>query len=66
VITGNPPYSGESKNKGEWIGKLIDTYKTMDGSPLDETNLKWLQNDYVKFIRFAQWKMEKMDEGIDL
>jgi N-6 DNA Methylase len=27
VITGNPPYSGEPKNKGEWITVAIDEYK---------------------------------------
>lgn len=27
VITGNPPYSGHSKNKGEWISAAIDGYK---------------------------------------
>ncbi len=64
VITGNPPYSGHSKNTGEWITGLIDTYKTVDGKPLGEKNPKWLQDDYVKFIRFAQWKMEQVEEGV--
>ncbi len=64
VITGNPPYSGHSKNKGKWITKLIDTYKTVDGKPLGEKNPKWLSDDYVKFIRFAQWKMEQVEEGV--
>ena len=64
VITGNPPYSGHSKNTGAWITELIDTYKTVDGKPLGEKNSKWLQDDYVKFIRFAQWKMEQVEEGV--
>ena len=64
VITGNPPYSGHSKNTGAWITELIDTYKTVDGKPLGEKNPKWLQDDYVKFIRFAQWKMEQVEEGV--
>ena len=64
VITGNPPYAGHSKNKGKWITELIDTYKTVDGEPLGEKNPKWLQDDYVKFIRFAQWKMEQVEEGV--
>jgi predicted helicase len=82
VITGNPPYSGHSKNPSErkvvdttnsqkirikrektFIGDLIETYKHVDGEKLKE-NSKWLQNDYVKFIRFAQWKMESVEEGI--
>ena len=64
VITGNPPYSGHSQNKGKWIADLIKTYKQVDGKPLGEKNPKWLQDDYVKFIRFAQWKMEKVERGI--
>ncbi len=64
VITGNPPYSGHSKNKGEWITAQIDAYKQVDGKPLGEKNPKWLQDDYVKFIRFAQIKMNAVQEGI--
>ncbi|MEK6544814.1 MAG: type ISP restriction/modification enzyme, partial [Elusimicrobiota bacterium] len=36
----------------------------MDGQPLGEKNPKWLQDDYVKFIRFGQWRVEKTGEGI--
>ena len=64
VISGNPPYAGHSKNTGTWITEQIDTYKTVDGKPLGEKNSKWLQDDYVKFIRFAQWKMEQVEEGV--
>ncbi len=64
VITGNPPYSGHSKNNGDWITNKIKDYYFVDGKPLKERNPKWLQDDYVKFIRFAQDKMEKVEEGI--
>ncbi len=73
VIVGNPPYSGHSKNKGDWISKKIDDYKfTIETDdvgrearkPLGERNSKWLQDDYVKFIRFAQYKMEPVEEGV--
>jgi len=76
AIIGNPPYSGHSANKGEWIIKLLkEGYKTpdgrtddgfykVDGKPLEERNPKWLQDDYVKFIRFAQWKIDQAGEGI--
>ncbi|WP_095045676.1 type ISP restriction/modification enzyme [Candidatus Promineifilum breve] len=74
VVMGNPPYSGHSSNKGEWIanllrGKLPDGGKTanyyeVDGQPLGERNPKWLQDDYVKFIRFAQWRIEQSGQGI--
>jgi len=64
VILGNPPYSGHSANKGNWIKEQIETYKMVDGKPLGEKNPKWLQDDYVKFIRFAQWKIDQIDEGV--
>ena len=63
VILGNPPY-WTSKNKGDWIRDQIETYKTVDGKPLGEKNPKWLQNDYVKFIRFAQWKIDQIGGGV--
>jgi predicted helicase len=47
-----------------WIGELIENYKVVDGKPLGEKNPKWLQDDYVKFIRFAQWKIDQAGEGV--
>ncbi len=70
VVLGNPPYSGISANRsrdenGEltFIGKLIEDYKWVDGHPLDERK-HWLQDDYVKFIRFAEWRISQTGEGI--
>jgi predicted helicase len=71
VILGNPPYSGHSANRSRddngnltFIGKLIEDYKFVDDKPLGERNPKWLQDDYVKFLRFAQWRIERTGEGI--
>ncbi|MDD2228166.1 MAG: N-6 DNA methylase [Candidatus Cloacimonetes bacterium] len=71
VIMGNPPYSGASENTNEWTEKLMKTaldgaqdYYTVDAKPLGEKNPKWLQDDYVKFLRFAQWKIHKAGKGI--
>jgi hypothetical protein len=64
VILGNPPYSGHSSNRGDWILGQIDVYKQVDGQPLGEKNPKWLQDDYVKFLRFAQWKIEQAGCGV--
>jgi predicted helicase len=64
VVLGNPPYSAASANKGEWISKLVRDYYTVDGAPLGERNPKNLQDDYVKFIRFAQWRIENTGLGI--
>jgi predicted helicase len=64
VIIGNPPYSGHSKNNGEWITNAVAEYRRR----LDElgrpSQRKWLQDDYVKFIRFAQLKMDVVEEGV--
>ncbi len=46
------------------IGRLIEDYKVVDGRPLGEQNSKWLQDDYVKFIRFVQERMEQVEEGV--
>jgi type I restriction-modification system DNA methylase subunit len=64
VVVGNPPYSGHSENKGEWISNLLKDYYLVDGQPLGEKNSKWLQDDYVKFIRFSQWRIQKTGKGI--
>lgn len=64
VILGNPPYSGHSANQGEWIRRLIDDYKQVDGVPLGEKNPKWLHDDYVKFLRFAEWKIAQSGQGV--
>ncbi|MBA2123813.1 DNA methyltransferase [bacterium Unc6] len=64
VILGNPPYSGHSSNIGNWISKEIKAYFQVDSKPLGEKNPKWLQDDYVKFIRFAQWKIDQAGEGV--
>ncbi len=64
LILGNPPYSGHSSNRGDWIRRLIEDYKQVDGGPLGEKNPKWLQDDYVKFLRFSQWKIEQAGRGV--
>lgn len=47
-----------------WIGELIEYYKVVDGNWLKEKNPKMLQDDYVKFLRFSQWKIDKSGEGV--
>ena len=65
VVVGNPPYSGESRNKSDWIMQLLQTYKTEpEGGPLKERNSKWLNDDYVKFIRFAHDRIARTGHGI--
>ncbi len=107
VVLGNPPYSGHSANRSQYvvnvaapqkpsgvgtatraeagysasspgakssktvkrvvktfIGELLDDYKKVNGQPLGEKNPKWLQDDYVKFIRFGQWRVERNGGGV--
>ncbi|MCK4593203.1 N-6 DNA methylase, partial [bacterium] len=64
VVLGNPPYSYESANTGEWITSLVRDYYQVDGQPLGERNPRGLQDDYVKFLRFSQWRIEQTGHGI--
>ncbi len=65
-VIGNPPYSGESANKGDWIMKIMEDYKKEPGAKvkLQERNSKWINDDYVKFIRFGQHYIDKNGEGV--
>lgn len=65
-VIGNPPYSGESANKGEWIMKLMEDYKKEPGGKekLKERNPKWINDDYVKFLRYGQHFIEKNGSGV--
>lgn len=65
-IIGNPPYSGESANKGDWIMSLMEDYKKEPGGKekLKEKNSKWINDDYVKFLRYGQHFIEKNGSGV--
>ncbi|HEB9273601.1 DNA methyltransferase [Campylobacter sp. BCW_6875] len=98
IITGNPPYSGASSNKGLYEDEIKISYglepskanlskeqkeyinlyfqeKTKQNTSTfkaiyekhkleNEKNPKWLLDDYVKFIRFAQSKIDFQESGI--
>ncbi len=98
IITGNPPYSGASSNKGLYEDEIKISYglepskanlskeqkkyinlyfqeKTKQNTNTfkaiyekhkleNEKNPKWLLDDYVKFIRFAQSKIDSQENGI--
>jgi predicted helicase len=59
VVVGNPPYSVSSQNKGEWITELIEDYKR----ELNEKKIS-LDDDFIKFLRFGQWRIDKAGFGI--
>jgi predicted helicase len=64
VVLGNPPYSGHSANKGEWARQLVETYKRDCPELYKPAQAKWLQDDYVKFLAFGQWRIECTGQGI--
>jgi predicted helicase len=75
VVLGNPPWRGHSVNSGSWIRTLVRGYRLpdgrrdegyfrVDGAPLGERNPKWLADDYVKFLRAAQWAVDRAGSGI--
>lgn len=61
VILGNPPYSVSSVNKSDFIEEEMELYKE---DVRDEKNIQPLSDDYIKFIRFAHWKIENEGKGI--
>ena len=73
VLLGNPPFSGVSQETGRWIvdllkgraagGAKLASYYEIDGQPLAERK-HWLQDDYVKFLRHAHWKIETAGAGV--
>ncbi|MBN2237186.1 MAG: N-6 DNA methylase [Bacteroidales bacterium] len=59
-VIGNPPYAVSSTNKNNWIENLIADYKRN----LNEKSYNSLSDDYVKFIRYGQYFVEKNGSGI--
>ncbi len=60
VVIGNPPYSVSSSNKSDFIEDLVADYK----ANLNERNIQPLSDDYIKFIRFAEYMIAKNGSGI--
>ncbi|MFH1703247.1 MAG: type ISP restriction/modification enzyme, partial [Nitrospirota bacterium] len=61
VILGNPPYSVSSVNKSDFIEQEMELYKK---DVREEKNIQPLSDDYIKFIRFAHWKIDRDGKGI--
>ncbi len=60
IILGNPPYVGNSIDRGDQIERLMERYKTAVRS---EKNIQPLNDDYIKFICFAHHKIEQIGSG---
>jgi hypothetical protein len=54
VVLGNPPYSGTSYN----VYDKVDDYRVPG-----ERARNWLQDDYIKFIRWAEWKVAEAKQA---
>lgn len=65
VVIGNPPYSGVSSNETSFANSLVDRYKVEPGGRQKLVERKhWLNDDYVKFIAFAEAMISKCGAGI--
>jgi hypothetical protein len=75
VLLGNPPYFGAASRGGEWIASLMrgrdilsgettENYFESGGQPLEERTIKWLNDDYVKFMRLSEWLIDRSAVGV--
>lgn len=65
IVIGNPPYSGHSLNNDvAWIVDKVYDYKRGFADLQKAGQAKWLQDDYVKFIRLAHYLIDAACIGI--
>ena len=65
VVIGNPPYAGHSRNNQlPWIVEKVHDYKRGVSELSKPAQAKWLQDDYVKFIRFGEEKIINSGYGL--
>ena len=62
VVLGNPPYAVNSANKGIWERPIREHYYPRDS--IKEQNPRLLLDDYVKFLRFGQWRIQQTGKGV--
>jgi type I restriction-modification system DNA methylase subunit len=62
VVIGNPPYNNSSENKTPWIMGLIEIYK--EKVRKEETQIQALSDDYIKFVRLADWNISRTGAGV--
>jgi predicted helicase len=60
ILIGNPPYNFKSKNNKPWIKEQIRVYQ----EGIEGRSKKVLNEDYIKFIRFAEMKVASVGKGI--
>ena len=65
VVIGNPPYAGHSRNNQvPWIVDKVYDYKRNHPDLHKPGQAKWLQDDYVKFLRLAEWDIARSTSGV--
>ena len=65
AIVGNPPYAGHSRNNQvPWIVDKVHDYKRNYPDLQKPGQAKWLQDDYVKFLRLAEWQIARSTVGV--
>ena len=65
VVLGNPPYAGHSRNNQvPWIVDKVYDYKRNYPDLQKPGQAKWLQDDYVKFLRLAEWGITLSTSGV--
>ncbi|MXZ82866.1 MAG: hypothetical protein F4Z10_04095 [Synechococcus sp. SB0666_bin_14] len=65
VVIGNPPYAGHSQNNQlAWIVEKVHDYRRGVPELSKPAQAKWLQDDYVKFIRFSEEKIINSGYGL--
>ena len=65
ILVGNPPYAGHSANNNlPGIVAAVHEYKRGYPDLQKPGQGKWLQNDYVKFMRFAELRILQGGVGV--
>jgi hypothetical protein len=57
VILGNPPYERTSHNANEHSNALLEDFYDLEGDRLPDRNTGPLRDDYLRFLRWATWKL---------
>ena len=57
VVLGNPPYERTSHNSNSFTDRLQDDFYVIDGQRIPDRNTGPLKDDYLRFIRWAAWKL---------
>jgi len=68
VVVGNPPYAGHSWNLAPELRKIVDPYRFVGTQRIKEKGAlqleKSIQDDYIKFFRFGQCRIEQAGAGV--